>query len=739
MVSVLRQILFFACFLALGVGTCIGQVDATEDLYELVLDEYLDIQVASASRSQRSVKDLPITVHIITREEIEKNHYTSLVEILKDVPGLRVGQPGNGVDGELFMMRGLVGNSYTKILIDGQPMSPSVASGMPLGEQINMTSIERIEIIFGPAAALYGADALAGVINIITKDIANDKKQSFSTRLTGGELGYVNTSSTLSFNNPDKKIKFTVDGVFSKRDDLKIKKGYTDVFTDQDPTTFAKLPSRSAGLGFKLNYKNWVVQYNLLNRRDHSAMGQSNSDYDYNTSGSFWGETIQRYALRHNATKGKFNFSTNVSYLKYRLDTRSAFKFTFLPTNSYKFAASDDLMLEEIVIYNLSEDTELMGGAVFQAFSSMPKTNDLSEPFDRADYRPFRNLIPTPDPVLGDFGYNPRSETNLASFVQLTNTGRKHTLMASARIDHHSRYKTSFSPRISFLVNMTNKTAFRSSFGRAFRAPSGYYTYNSVAFPADTTLQKLTFLVVPNERLRPERLITFEMGVRQLIGRKWSFETIFLQNEIRDLIYVANTKLNKGEASYYQLADSDSTLASSNGGSSMYSSLEMVLTGRNLSEKLALTVNASLGIAKGMEFLPNGDTLSNFRQLPLYFGKMSLIMAPFKSMSIKFLKDFYLRIDNTTSSGWYVARIDSRAAYELPQNKVGGKSMASLAYSIFDVNARFGIAQNSHVYIKCTNVFNTRFAGVDPYNASVSLNYGPQMLRMFYVGGSFSF
>ncbi len=734
------RIIFSSFFLILmALPRAYSQVDATEDLYELVLDEYLDIQVASASRSERSVKDLPITVHVITREEIEKNHYTSLVEALKDVAGLRVGQPGNGVDGELFMMRGQVGNSYAKILLDGQPIAPSVASGMPLGEQINMASVERIEIIFGPAAALYGADALAGVINIISKEVPNDKKRMFASRVTGGELGYINTSLSYGINKPDKKFKFIADAVFSRRADMNIKRGYNDVYNNEDPGAFAKLPSQSIGAGFKINYRNFVLQYSLMQRKDHSAIGQSNLDYDYNTSASFWGETVQRYALRHQVQKGKFNFVTNLSYLRYRLNTQSYFKFTFLDNNSYKFAASDDIMFEEIVIYNMNEDTELMGGAVFQAFSSMPKTNDLEEPFKKTGYRAFANITPAADDVFGDFGFNPRLESNMATFVQLTNTGRKHTLMASARLDYHSRYGVSFNPRISFLVNMTKKTAFRSSFGRAFRAPSGYYTYNSVAFFEDTTRQLITFLVVPNEALRPEQLTTFEMGIRQLVGKKWSLEAIFLQNEIRDLIFVGQTRLDKNQKPYYALSDSDSTLASSNGGISVFSSLELVASGRNLSEKLALTINGSLGIAKGYEYLPNGDTLKNFRQLPLYFGKLSLIMAPFRSTKVRFLKDFYLRIDNTTSSGWYIARIDTRAAYELPENKVGGKSMFSLAYSAIDVNARFGVAKGAFVYLKCTNLFDAKFAGVDPYNASVSLNYGPQYRRTFYMGASFSF
>src|SRR5690606_39184062 len=78
-------------------------------------------------------------------------------------------QPGSGADGETFKLRGLLGNSYCKILIDGVPVKTFATKGMPIGAQLPVRQADRIEVIYGPAAALYGSDANAGVINIITK------------------------------------------------------------------------------------------------------------------------------------------------------------------------------------------------------------------------------------------------------------------------------------------------------------------------------------------------------------------------------------------------------------------------------------------------------------------------------------------------------------------------------------------------------------------------------------------
>ncbi len=158
------------------------------------------IEIVSASRSEKLRDDLPVTVYVISREEIIKNGYTSLVDVLKDIPGMKVSQPGSGIEGETFLMDGLFGNYYCKILVDNIPFRPSVVSGMPIGNQLPIRQAERIEIIYGPAAAIYGADAISGVINIITNtserpvwaqaDITIGSKENyFMDVMIGGKIG----------------------------------------------------------------------------------------------------------------------------------------------------------------------------------------------------------------------------------------------------------------------------------------------------------------------------------------------------------------------------------------------------------------------------------------------------------------------------------------------------------------------------------------------------------------------
>ncbi len=127
-------------------------------------------KAVSATRSLEDVDQLPFTMWVVTSEDILRNGFVTLGDVLRAAPGIRVSQPGNATEGETFLMRGLSGNQYVKILINDVPVKPSIALGMSIGAQIPIRQAERIEVLYGPAAAIYGNEACAGVVNIILKE-----------------------------------------------------------------------------------------------------------------------------------------------------------------------------------------------------------------------------------------------------------------------------------------------------------------------------------------------------------------------------------------------------------------------------------------------------------------------------------------------------------------------------------------------------------------------------------------
>ncbi|MFN8396812.1 MAG: TonB-dependent receptor plug domain-containing protein [Bacteroidia bacterium] len=127
--------------------------------------------VLGANRVAENSDEIAVKTYIITREEILKNGWTTLIDILRTVPGFQISEPANALLGEAFMMRGMLGNIYTKILINGVPILPSAAPGQPLGANLPIKQAERIEIVLGPATTVYGNDALAGVINFVIAEV----------------------------------------------------------------------------------------------------------------------------------------------------------------------------------------------------------------------------------------------------------------------------------------------------------------------------------------------------------------------------------------------------------------------------------------------------------------------------------------------------------------------------------------------------------------------------------------
>jgi len=126
--------------------------------------------VVTASREPLPPESAPGTFSVIAREEIESGHYTSVVDILRRVPGVHVGQPGSRGGRASIYTRGLDPN-HTLILIDGVRMNdPTNNRGGSFDlSTLDPAGVERIEISRGPISAVHGSDAIAGVVNIITR------------------------------------------------------------------------------------------------------------------------------------------------------------------------------------------------------------------------------------------------------------------------------------------------------------------------------------------------------------------------------------------------------------------------------------------------------------------------------------------------------------------------------------------------------------------------------------------
>jgi len=195
-----------------------------EDMLNMSLEELMNVEIFTASKVSQKRKEAPATIRIITAEQIRKRGYFTLEQVFADLPGFQF-RNINGFNSYSFM-RGLPSqNNLTLMLVDGIQINELNSGGYYGGGQYNLSNVEQIEIVYGPSSALYGTNAVSGIVNIITKKPEEANKGHIS-----GSLGNFRTNS-LDFGyetiHPSRDIGFRLSGMYkaSGKADLREAKG----------------------------------------------------------------------------------------------------------------------------------------------------------------------------------------------------------------------------------------------------------------------------------------------------------------------------------------------------------------------------------------------------------------------------------------------------------------------------------------------------------------------------------
>jgi iron complex outermembrane receptor protein len=167
--------LLLPCCLALWALSSAAQAETPHEgaeLEELSLEQLLDVEVTTATKSSQALREAPAVISVISAKQLRERGYQSVGEALSSLPGLDLlhdhFQYNLGVRG--VSPGAHAWSRSVKVMIDGQPVSYRPSQEVWLGEElIPLEVVERIEVIKGPASVLYGANAYLGVINIITK------------------------------------------------------------------------------------------------------------------------------------------------------------------------------------------------------------------------------------------------------------------------------------------------------------------------------------------------------------------------------------------------------------------------------------------------------------------------------------------------------------------------------------------------------------------------------------------
>jgi len=707
------------------------------------------LKMVSTGRLSKNLDELPLSIYVVTHDEILKNQYNTLIDVLNSLPGIRTSQPGSGELGESFQIWGLTGNLYTKILINGIPIKPSVVSGMPIGSQLPIRQAEKIEVIYGNASAIYGADAVSGVINIITKEA--DKGSFVRGDIGLGEGGYNNINFFVGGKGGKNNniLQYSFYGSRSEVNNLKIQyrdedvynplnyfQGHSEKFniggTDYnaldisedllltngiDPADFIKenygenyegnlkrpdmqdLGSSSQMMGMLFNFRGITFSYDNMYRRTHSSIGLSPVFYKYNNPQNYWGDRIERTSLSYKKEYLRFSSTSLFSYLVYKMDNNSSVGLTFIPEmeKAYRYSASNDIMFEQSFTGTILPNLELVAGFSYNQSGNLPVTNFLSAPFNKSNYSAFSEKVSSVDSEFDKFGLNPIIYSNSSGFLQTYYKYKRFRIMGSLRYDMNTLYGNKFSPHIAILHKTNHRTSWRISTGTSYKAPPASMTYQSLAYIVGPNA--INYMVVPNPKLRAENFNTLELGLNTTVFKRLQiFQTLFLY-QISDHI-ISDTKSISEYSLENAVNDSVRTWVNNTAAVSNLFGSQTTFRIDNLVQSIKMNAELSLIFQERQDKIPNVREIvaEYFTLTPRHMGKLKISMEPVDKL--------YVSIESQWMSKWLRLLIPFEGLYNDLFNNTDG-------YYSMNFMTSYMLGQNLNVFFKATNVFDEKYGSLN--------------------------
>lgn len=433
--------------------------------------------VVTASALPETVEATPAAVSVLTREEIDRRAVRDVADALREVPGIQMSRTGSPGRATSLFTRGSNSN-HTLVLWNGIEITNPYFSGYDWG-RFSTAGVEQVEIVRGPYSALYGSDAVAGVVNVLT----TSRRSGFRALLEGGQHGLRNGSATASYAGP----AFHLSGSFEARED--------DGFAPNDD--FAQDSGSAA------------IRWNILSSLSVGLSARQTSyELGVPTNLNFFGDAIVPSLLR-------------------RQDGRE--RQIAIPIEQVLGRFSYDLTLAESRRSDDFEDPEDPYGLVSTSTESETRRARLTTrtetsfgtivaggEYEHAEVDDLTNFGP-------NFTGGERSEKSLFIEDRLTRAltaDSRIEISAGVRWDHYETFGSELSPRVSAAwIRGDHKV--RAGFGEAFRAPA---------------IGELYFPFMGNAELEAERSRSFEVGYDHGLGLAL---TLF-RNDFEDLIVFDN-------------------------------------------------------------------------------------------------------------------------------------------------------------------------------------------------------
>ncbi len=463
-----------------------------------------DVQiVTTAGGYEQKITDAPASISVISQEDLQNKKYANLAEAIEDVEGVDV-RGGNGKTGGLnISIRGM-GSENTLILIDGRRQNSS-GNNTPngFGETNNnflppLAAIERIEVIRGPMSTLYGSDAMGGVVNIITKKVANEWSGSIGVDRTFNESSQFGDSNTINtyISGPLVKDKLGLSLRASHYDRDASDISYSDG-GEVSKRGNSPVEGKNYTVGAKLNYtpvENHDVFFDIFTSRqkynnDEAQLGTLNSA----TASQGYDDTLRfernQYTLGHTS---RFDIGTLESSIM-RSETEKLGR--LIPGNlgvpyvgmpnqvggeKRELKNTDTVLDSKFVTDYFNRNIISVGG---QFWKSEFKDGLVDDKFKQDMWALFAE-----------------DEISITDSLALTLGGR---------YDHHDVYGGNFSPRAYAVYTANDNWTVKGGVSRGFKAPQVQALYDGINGATAQGKQ----LSIGNPDLKPEKSTNYEAGV----------------------------------------------------------------------------------------------------------------------------------------------------------------------------------------------------------------------------------
>ena len=553
-------------------------------------DEYSGADyVVTATKTQLEKKEVPQSVEVITEQKIKELGAYSVQDALRLANNIDV--QDNGMTGNQVQMRG---NStmHTLILVDGKRMAAENTQSSKNAyelKRINISDVERIEIIRSNGSALYGSDAIGGVINIITKKSTtpsisvnmhtgtNDEATSFmyssgkqgklslkigggiekvrkldsgvyknySKNTTTGAVTSTDASSTnmygtrrflntgLSYAFDDNhSLDFDMNFMREQLKSFSWSSMATDYTETQMTTLLGFLRKQAIAGGAPAAMVNSQVFVNGLLKKGYTMEQLNASMPDPTTikkypqlSSHFYDNTRSDYSLGYNGKDGKHDYNFRTYFSELRKDNTSWYK--NLNTNADKFVDFDQNNYKELVVEG--KDSYKMDDNNTLTFGAEYKKDIMNGTHLKGRGTDQHDVTVNGKSKISS---EVSSETAAVYLQNEWKIGDKLLLIPAVRIDHHDSFGTHTSPKLGATYKLSENARVKANWGKGYRAPTLYELYSQME---KVGMAPMPVNVIGNPDLQPEESTNFDFGFEAEKG-KVNGKVTYYHNKIKNMI-----------------------------------------------------------------------------------------------------------------------------------------------------------------------------------------------------------